>query len=432
MKATLLFVEGVFGRRFALAMAALAVFAFVLPFRRWDPSLAKPGACWRRRRWSGSSPAAASKTVHDFARRLCHGARRGQADHFGIAFLVMWPVLFTESLEAWKLTRRRSRVAIGAAGAIAELDLAIAALLLCSAIDPGLFRNALFMISAFALRRPSRSRSTCSCGSTATTCRRTCSAYRTSTHWRPARALAHPAQRVPHPASATRTASPGPRHSWSGPGSASGSTGRPCSSPSPGWSTTSSSRWSASPCSAGDLDAAGPPGLGRGEALKGMRRYMRPTWSRRRGRIAGRRGVLFLYPFRVLFIAPAIVVSQASVSLDVETPARRANPWSLGRAGQAGDAPFVFASPDSTTRSMPPSTRSWSCGSAARAGGFGHDGRRRRCPAPADERAAAEPAPVWPGEAQLTIRAPRDGELVDVAPDLRAGRWYLVGAGSRS
>lgn len=47
----------------------------------------------------------------------------------GIAFLVMWPVLHTDTNEVWKLTSKRQRLAIGAAGMLSELALAAVALM---------------------------------------------------------------------------------------------------------------------------------------------------------------------------------------------------------------------------------------------------------------------------------------------------------------
>lgn len=65
----------------------------------------------------------------------------------GVAFLVMWPVLYTESSEAWKLAQRRPRLLIAAAGMATELALAVAATLLWSFLPDGPLRSAVFLLA---------------------------------------------------------------------------------------------------------------------------------------------------------------------------------------------------------------------------------------------------------------------------------------------
>lgn len=65
----------------------------------------------------------------------------------GVAFLVMMPMLYTDTSAAWKLTRRRQRMAIGAAGMAAELTLAAWATLAWSFLPDGMLRSAAFMLA---------------------------------------------------------------------------------------------------------------------------------------------------------------------------------------------------------------------------------------------------------------------------------------------
>ncbi|WP_071778490.1 MULTISPECIES: efflux RND transporter periplasmic adaptor subunit [Brenneria] len=65
----------------------------------------------------------------------------------GVAFLVMMPVLYTDTSGSWKLTRRRQRMAIGAAGMAAELTLAAWATLAWSFLPDGMLRSAAFMLA---------------------------------------------------------------------------------------------------------------------------------------------------------------------------------------------------------------------------------------------------------------------------------------------
>ena len=65
----------------------------------------------------------------------------------GVAFLVFWPVLYTDTTEAWKLTERKQRLAISAAGISAELIIAVIALLLWGIFPDGPARSAVFVIA---------------------------------------------------------------------------------------------------------------------------------------------------------------------------------------------------------------------------------------------------------------------------------------------
>ncbi len=65
----------------------------------------------------------------------------------GVAFLVMWPFLYTDTTESWKLASRRQRIAIGAAGVAAELTLAAVCTLLWSFLEDGPARYAVFFLA---------------------------------------------------------------------------------------------------------------------------------------------------------------------------------------------------------------------------------------------------------------------------------------------
>jgi len=62
----------------------------------------------------------------------------------GIAFLVMFPVLYTDTTDAWRLTSRRSRLYIDAGGIIVELGIACLAIFLWSFLPDGLARSIAF------------------------------------------------------------------------------------------------------------------------------------------------------------------------------------------------------------------------------------------------------------------------------------------------
>ncbi|HEV7476950.1 MAG TPA: HlyD family efflux transporter periplasmic adaptor subunit, partial [Burkholderiales bacterium] len=65
----------------------------------------------------------------------------------GLALLVLWPVLYTDVTETWKLASRRQRLAVGLAGVTAELVFAIFATLAWSFLPDGPLRGAAFILA---------------------------------------------------------------------------------------------------------------------------------------------------------------------------------------------------------------------------------------------------------------------------------------------
>lgn len=65
----------------------------------------------------------------------------------GVAFIVMWPVLYTDASEGWRLTSRRQRALIGAAGVMVELSLAAYAMVAWFLLPDGMLRGVAFTIA---------------------------------------------------------------------------------------------------------------------------------------------------------------------------------------------------------------------------------------------------------------------------------------------
>lgn len=90
---------------------------------------------------------ALSKLLHEFAHALTLHRHGGRVPTMGVAFLVTFPVLYTDTGDGWRLRSRRQRLAVGAAGMIAELGLASLALLLWSFAPDGGLKAALFILA---------------------------------------------------------------------------------------------------------------------------------------------------------------------------------------------------------------------------------------------------------------------------------------------
>ncbi len=88
-----------------------------------------------------------AKVVHELGHAFTarhHGCR---VPSMGVAFMVLWPVLYTDTSAAWKLTDRRARLAIDAAGILAELGLAALATLLWHFLPDGPLRSAMVLLA---------------------------------------------------------------------------------------------------------------------------------------------------------------------------------------------------------------------------------------------------------------------------------------------
>ncbi|MCF7950362.1 MAG: efflux RND transporter periplasmic adaptor subunit [Spirochaetaceae bacterium] len=91
------------------------------------------------------------KSVHEFAHGYTayrHGCR---VTSMGLAFLMGAPVLYTDTTEAWFLPSRKHRLAIGAAGMIAELSLAAVAAFFWGFLPDGPIRSAAFYLGSTAV-----------------------------------------------------------------------------------------------------------------------------------------------------------------------------------------------------------------------------------------------------------------------------------------
>ena len=65
----------------------------------------------------------------------------------GVALLVLFPVLFTDTTDSWKLTSKRQRLIISAAGVAVEISLAAIATLLWAFLEDGPLRSTAFFVA---------------------------------------------------------------------------------------------------------------------------------------------------------------------------------------------------------------------------------------------------------------------------------------------
>jgi len=90
---------------------------------------------------------ALAKTLHELGHAFTATRLGVRVAHMGLAFLVLWPMLYTDTSESWKLVDRRDRFRIAAAGMATEFALAGLATLAWSLSDDGALRSALFLLA---------------------------------------------------------------------------------------------------------------------------------------------------------------------------------------------------------------------------------------------------------------------------------------------
>lgn len=87
------------------------------------------------------------KLAHELGHALVakhHGCR---VPTMGIAFMVLWPVAYTDTTEAWRLAEHRARMRIAAAGVFVELAVAAWATLAWALLPDGVPRTAAFVLA---------------------------------------------------------------------------------------------------------------------------------------------------------------------------------------------------------------------------------------------------------------------------------------------
>jgi putative peptide zinc metalloprotease protein len=137
-----------FSPRFWLLMLATALLGLYFVSRQWDGFI-HTFASYAG--WQGLVGIGLALSIGKIAHELGHALtayRHGcRVPHMGVAFLVLMPVLYTDTNEAWKLAGRRQRLQIGAAGMAAEIALAACATLLWSFLPDGPLRAGVFLLA---------------------------------------------------------------------------------------------------------------------------------------------------------------------------------------------------------------------------------------------------------------------------------------------
>ncbi len=84
------------------------------------------------------------KALHELGHAFAARHFGARVPIIGVAFLVMFPVLYTDTTDVWRISERRARLWINGAGMITELSIAAISVFLWSFLPDGPFRSAAF------------------------------------------------------------------------------------------------------------------------------------------------------------------------------------------------------------------------------------------------------------------------------------------------
>ncbi len=128
---------------------ALGVVGILMTIRQWDAFLATfmgfanfQGLVWM------AVTLTAVKILHELGHAYTARRYGCRVPTMGVAFLVMYPVLYTDTSDAWRLTKRHEKLRVAAAGIRVELMLALVATFLWHVVPAGPARSAVFLMAS--------------------------------------------------------------------------------------------------------------------------------------------------------------------------------------------------------------------------------------------------------------------------------------------
>ncbi|MCP5136742.1 MAG: HlyD family efflux transporter periplasmic adaptor subunit [Gammaproteobacteria bacterium] len=91
------------------------------------------------------------KVCHELAHAFTAKAMGLHVRAIGVAFIVLWPIMYTDVTDAWKLDQYRKRLAIDIAGVVFELVVAGIALFLWAMLPDGALKSVMFFLSGISI-----------------------------------------------------------------------------------------------------------------------------------------------------------------------------------------------------------------------------------------------------------------------------------------
>jgi putative peptide zinc metalloprotease protein len=149
---TLTFVEPFFSRRLHVCFGVLGLVGLYLVSRQWDQFLNTfqhfftfEGAIWF------GCALFLVKALHEMGHAYTAVRLGCQVPAIGLAFMMMTPMLYTDVTDAWRLPSRRQRMKIDSAGVAVELLIACLATFLWPFLPEGIIKSTAFVMATSSL-----------------------------------------------------------------------------------------------------------------------------------------------------------------------------------------------------------------------------------------------------------------------------------------
>ena len=148
LAATLPLVGFVYTRAFAILMLVLGVVGLWLAARQWDSFLVSVQYSLTPSGLLAYLVALVfAKCLHELGHAYTATRYGVRVAHMGVSLVVLFPMLYTDTSESWKLSNQRQRLAIVCAGVLTEIGVAALATLGWSLASDGPLRSALFFLA---------------------------------------------------------------------------------------------------------------------------------------------------------------------------------------------------------------------------------------------------------------------------------------------
>lgn len=146
LNATAFLVAPLFTRAALWVWAALTLLGLYLVAQQWDAFI---GTFLHVFSWEGLALYAISiiiiKSLHELGHAYAAHRFRVRTPVIGVGFVLLFPILYTDTTDAYRLTSRRQRMIIDAAGVATELWIATIATLVWAAAPEGAVKSAAFL-----------------------------------------------------------------------------------------------------------------------------------------------------------------------------------------------------------------------------------------------------------------------------------------------
>ncbi|MEM7467879.1 MAG: site-2 protease family protein [Pseudomonadota bacterium] len=140
--------EPLYSRGFRIMLALMAVLGVYLVIRQLDAFVTSFEYFFT---WQGVMLFVLSlillKVIHEFAHGVTATRYGARVSNMGVAFMVFFPVLYTDVSDSWRIQSRKQRLLVGAAGVLVELYVAIICTFLWSFLPDGTYRSAVFFLA---------------------------------------------------------------------------------------------------------------------------------------------------------------------------------------------------------------------------------------------------------------------------------------------